>query len=400
MRAAKALVILGSSLTALAVARDAHRHGLRPIVIARHAGIACESRRVLAPASGDANTDLLDLVLRYGAPDHALVATDDDVLRFVASQRAKIDDAYGLVLHPANPVLAAFLEKHRFADWCACNGFRTPRTWRPGTQARPAGLMFPLMLRPNATARSGPGATLPKAVEARSENDLQAWLARFEVHGVEPVVSESLLSEDLIQYSVPFARSGCRMSSFVARKIRPGPRACLQGSYVRLSPNGAIEDLGRQLAIRANYFGIGEVEILHAPAVGRSYLIEVNPRPWLQFGLARAAGKDFLGEVLGMALTYRSPRRQHAWINFRDDRAVVVSGSAGFRRSGLASVAEYLWSLAVADVYAVFDWFDPAPFGAVLAETSRRARRRLAKPFGGRRGLREVARNLLRRPAG
>lgn len=386
------LVILGSSLTALAVARDAHAHGLTAIVVGRTAGIAFKSRRGKPVSVAQSKPDeVLATVTRYGGAGSALVATGDDWLRFVAANRAALDAAFGQVLHPANSVVETFLSKSKFSDWCGRNGLPTPRTWHPGSTPRPEGLKFPVLIRPNETLHARTDLGLPKAVEVHSEAELRDWIERFERHGVCAFVSESLLSERLTQYSVPFARrSDAATLSFVARKLRPEPRECSQGSFVTSTSDAEVEQLGRLAAERAEYYGIGEVEILHAHDSGRNYIIEINARPWLQYALAPATGNDFLGLMLRTASADAPKAHQgrKTWINLRNDRAVAFCESTGSVRQRRLTLGAYLRSLASSNVYAVLDVRDPMPFLDMVSGSFRRVSSRLMPSIARRTGTR------------
>jgi len=348
------LVILGSSLTALAVARDAHAHGIAPIVMDSKAGVAFKSRWVKPVLLRNSNADeIMASVIQSAGAHSALVATGDDWLRFVVARRAALDQAFGTILHPSNRILEICLSKSAFSDWCKVNDLPSPLTWSPDIAERPKALKFPLLIRPRETLHARRDLGLPKAVEVHTEGELRDWIDRFRGKGVAPLVSESLLSHGLTQYSVPFARRADATLSFVTRKVRPGPKNCSEGTFVELATNFEVERLGRLAAERADYYGIGEVEILHLHDSARSYLIEINARPWLQYALAPATGHDFLGLMLGTesAAAPNLRRARKTWINLR--------GDIRHRRLGFGP---YLRSLARSNVYAVFDLRDPMPF--------------------------------------
>jgi predicted ATP-grasp superfamily ATP-dependent carboligase len=359
------LVILGSSLTALAVARDAHAQGVMPVVVDSEAGIAFKSRWVEPVLLPGSNTDeVMACVLQSAGARNALVATGDHWLRFVVARRAALDAAFGQILHPANPMLEICLSKNAFSVWCKANDLPSPRTWSPEVAERPAALKFPMLIRPRETLHSRPNLGLPKAVEVHTESELREWIDRFLGKGVAPLVSESLLAHSLTQYSVPFARRSNTMLSFVARKVRPGPEDCSEGTLVELTTNVEVERLGRLAAERAGYHGIGEVEILHLHDSGKSYLIEINARPWLQYALAPATGHDFLGLMLGTqnAAAPSVRRAEKTWVNLRGDSFVAFSKSNGLVRNRRLGFGAYIRSLARSNVYAVFDLRDPMPF--------------------------------------
>jgi len=284
----------------------------------------------------------------------------------LVQRRDELQAAFDCILHPANDVLRAFLSKSAFADWCGAQNLPSPMAWNPRRTPRPATLEFPMLIRP---CESAPGCSmpgLPKAIEVRTERELEEWRHRFSCAGVAPLISQSLLSQRVVQYSVPFARRASIMLSFVARKIRPAPHDCLQGTLVELAEHPEVERLGRLAAERAGYYGIGEVEILHSEDTGRNYLVEINARPWLQYALAPASGHDFLGFMLESEREPLNGERCDGttWINLRDDRYVTFSrpNGNGSAPSARLPLQEYLRSVASSNVYAVFDMRDPLPF--------------------------------------
>ena len=363
--ALSSLVILGASITGLAVARDAHEHGLRPIVIDSEDGPGLHSRWVL-PVRVNPATDVttLNRILSFGGQHAALISTSDDWSRFVLDHRSALDSSYRTVVQPANATLEVCLDKMAFFKWCAASGLPTPAAWIPGGGPRPESLSFPLLLRPVRTVHSRRDVDLPKALEVSNESELADWLKQFAAKGVVPLVSESLLGRSLEQFSVPFARCNGSMLMFAARKIRPSAQLCQTGTCVELHADERIELLSRTAVERLDYFGIGEVEILRDQQTGRDYLIEINARPWLQYALAPASNHDFLGLVLGLSTAVKKPavRNGKTWVNLYQDLFIAFSRSVGMVRHGHLGLGTYLRSLAHGNVFAFFDWRDLGPF--------------------------------------
>ncbi len=370
---ANALVILGSTITALAVARDAAAHGLAPSIVDTCDGIAFRTRSAdahLLPNADD--VAVVEHLVRLARQTRSLlVATGDVWLRFIMRHRMVLEGDFEAVLHPDNVSLEICLSKVDFARWCRAHALDAPAAWLVGEESRPAELHLPVMIRPAETLHGRESLGLPKAVEARTEAELQTWLERFAGAGIRVLVTESLLAEPVVQYSVPASRSNGRMQTFVARKTRPAPENCSVGTYVELCPHPEVEALARRALDTLDYFGIAEVEVLHVPRTGRSYLIEINARPWLQYALGPASGHDLLGLVTGRpAISPRAERKIGVrWIDFRSDLFACWSRSVGLVRNGKLGLGAYLRSLARANVFALFAWSDLRPWIAhVLRE--------------------------------
>lgn len=357
------LVVLGNTLTALAVVRDAYARGLRPILVDKAWGIACHTRNArvdILDASRHEADHLAHLVTLGGSRTNYLIATGDSWIRFIVRHRSTLDHAYAEVLHANNGVLEICLNKSRFARWCRANEVPAPAAWFVDDEPRPSGLKLPLFVRPADTLHDRPVKGIPKAAQVESESDLAALLQRYAESKVEALVTESLLGQPLVQYSVAVARAGGRTVSFVAEKVRPSPEACSVGTYVCMRPAPEIESSVLHVLEKLGYFGIAEVEVLYAPDSDRHVLIEINARPWLQYALVPASRHDFLGCVLGSTQSDDGRKTGLNWLNLRDDLYVTMSRSVGMVRTGKLSFLSYLASVLSANCHPVFSLRDPA----------------------------------------
>lgn len=371
------LVILGSAVGALAVARNGHRLGLDVVVADHEAGIACASRRassVILPITDNA----LETVASLGreSPHAALLATSDTWLRFVRDHRPALASAFHAILHPRNDVLDICLSKTAFSRWCEANRIPSPRAWTGDDdveahlscpQARRLARQLvspplPVILRPDRTCHDAT-VGVPKAIEAATFDDLDDWRLRFREANVSLALTESLLGRPLVQYSAPFVRTAGKTLLFVAEKRRPTSDRCGVGTYLEARPRPDIEAFARTVVDRLDCDGVGEIEILHDEARGEMHVIEVNPRPWTQYSLSTALGFDFLGEALGRRQGVQTqPARSVRWMDFRNDLYTVLSRSEGMLREGRIGWGEYLRSLLRARAFAKFAWTDPGPF--------------------------------------
>jgi predicted ATP-grasp superfamily ATP-dependent carboligase len=361
------LVVLGSSLTALAVLRNADKNAVPTMLFDTHDGIAAQSRlaariQILKDAP---EVEIRRSILELGEKGtNHLIATSDRWLRFVVAHRADLDKAYQTVLHADNAVLDICLNKPQLASWCEKHAIQTPRRY-PLQQPEDLDTVpveLPVLLRPAISLPAG--TQLPKALEVRRPEQLRDWLQRYRQEGVPVVVTESLLGHRLTQYSVGLARDGARMASFVAIKARPLPEDCAVGTFVELAPNGEVEAMARSVAERLDYFGIAEIEILYCHERRQGYLIEINARPWIQYALAMASGHDFLEFLLAPQRYDRGKERKQGkrWLDMGGDFFNCFSRSVGLVRNGRIGVIPYLKSLVQANVHSKFSLRDPRPF--------------------------------------
>lgn len=358
------LVVLGGTVTGLAVVRDAHRLGIETILICGSHQPAFES--CLATASPVDETDdvsILAALEAVGRPHKgALICDSDRMLRFLRRHLAWIGERFGRVLHPGEDALAVCLDKAACGVWCRAQGLPTPATYAldPGVVDVSTGVQFPVLVRPEET-QHGMGRDLPKAVEIHDAESLRKLLVRFRDANVRPVINASVLRDGLRQYSIGAARRADGESrAVVAEKRRPTPRRCAAGSYVEVVDAPQM----RAIAVRAldalDYIGIAEVEILHDPSTDEAFLIEINARPWAQYPLAARAGVDLLAFVLGREETAR-PVQRPVWIDFSSDLYHALA-SDGMVRGGEMTLWAWLGSLMRANCFAYWHPRDRRPF--------------------------------------
>lgn len=370
------LVILGSTQTALAVVRNAYRLKIKPVVFDTTQGIAAKSVHAeVVIVEEQLDTVVLDKLTQTVKNENTyLIATGDDWLEFIVKYRKQLEQTFRQILHSSNDVLSICLEKKRFSTWCRHNQIPTPRfCTAKEIEADKALLKYPLFVRPVKTRHVEKQINIPKALEINDESDLQYWINYYISAGVEPLISESLLNQNLVQFSVAAARVKDQCLSFVAVKKRPFARSCAVGTYVELSENDVVEALGRNVLDSLDYQGIAEVEILHSLDTAKNYVIEVNARPWLQYTLGLAAGYDFLKFLLqpdSIDLSHRKSKGKF-WVDFNSDFYTCFAKKGGLVRNRDIGKVEYLRSLIKANVFANFDIKDIRPFLFGLRELVR-----------------------------
>jgi predicted ATP-grasp superfamily ATP-dependent carboligase len=380
------LVILGSGVTALAVARCAHRLGMQPVIFDTATELAASSRLVRAEIHPEPWCDsILAALLHLGDKGRSLlISTADAWLQFLILHRPQLESAYARILHPPSHVLSLCLDKGRFADWCMEHGLPAPRRFHLNESGSPDAreLPYPLMVRPAETLHSTADAGTIKAVEVHTREELDAHLKQLTRANRQPVLCESLLGRPLVQHSVGFARHGAHIITVVARKLRPRPEACGPGTLVETADNPAVDALARQVALLLDYQGIGEIEILEDTRSGEYFLIEVNPRPWLQFALGAATGRDLLGLVTRNQ-PQCTPRGSTArWLDLRADLRACFRGPHGLVRTHRLGAWAWLRSIASANVFARWSAADQRPFWREMSDMLRAMRRRSAAGHG------------------
>lgn len=360
------LVVLGSTLTALSLARHCHSLGLDCDVVDSNAGPATFS--VAAKATlieGSLDQEVLESVTalaRIGRS--ALIADSDSWLRWVARFRMQLEQAFERIIHPTNETISACLDKSDFLEWCNDTGLPAPKLYPIPDSNRSENIPFPVMVRPRETLH-GTSSTLPKAAEIRCGKDLGELLDRYNEEDVAATVCESLLRPRMRQFSVGLARNAhCDIRAIVAEKIRPPPAWCAGGTYVIAEHVEDVHDLAVSAANRMDFFGIAEIEILKDEDTQETFLIEINPRPWVQYSLAWRSGFDFLTFILSPQ-DYRPEYEEttgRRWISFRDDLYVALSRSRGMVKMKEMKLWRYVSDLLKANVFAYWAVGDIRPW--------------------------------------
>jgi predicted ATP-grasp superfamily ATP-dependent carboligase len=371
--------MLGTSLTALAVARVAARAGYEVVMLDDRRGPATETRLARFRLMESAEPAVVCVHVKDEArvAGTVLLADSDRWLRFVAPNFAALQACGVTVLHPQPAQLSICLDKTEFLRWCEREQLPAPRLYEPESGSA-AHLQYPLMIRPEASLHAV-ATTLPKAREIPDAASLEQWLSEFASAGVKATVCESLVSPRVRQFSVGAARNRRgEVLIFLAEKVRPLADRCAGGTFVQpVEESAKVAELARQTLDRLDYFGVAEVEILHDEATGRIGLIEVNARPWLQFTLPYACGEDLLAHALERPATRRPTGKGHAWLSFHADLLQCFSRSTGMHKRGEITFTGYVRTLGLADVYLLWDPKDPGPFTRSVGRLFARVWRRL-----------------------
>lgn len=361
------LVILGSSLTALAVVREASLYDVETVLIDSEKDITYYSSIPRKKYFGiSKNKECLQCIKKITDDyDVSLVATSDRWLSFIIDFRSELDNIC-TILHANNEILQLCLDKKQFSDWCVLQGVSVPRPYsiEELNRLELQNIKLPLLMRPQN--KGDLDSSIPKTVNVTTASEMSEWIGRFQRKGIEPSISESLLGDDLLQYSVGISRKGCETRSLVLVKRRPLPEDCAVGTYVEQVDNKDIEYFALEIIEKLDYQGIAEVEILHSLTRGRNYVIEINARPWIQFSVSKTSGVNLLEHWLCCESLNNSrplkPLKKAVWINFTGDLFVCFSRSMGVVKGGRLAFLEYFRSLLMVNACSKFSIKDPVPF--------------------------------------
>ncbi len=363
------LFVLGSSLTSLAIIRDAARSNIKCIVIDTDQDIASSSSLAKFFLVGKSQGEMFELLksLCVAGKNYTLIATSDKWLNFIINNRDELGKYIENILHANNKALDICLNKRQFSDWCNKNGISTPYLYSDNEasfsylQREIQEHKKRIFLRPVNSSAAQRQFT-PKALEISDIDNLKKWVEHFKKSNVSFVVTESLLSEELIQYSIPFLRTEKEFTCLTAIKARPEANDCAVGTYVYSIQAPELETLAFEVTSKLDYLGMGEIEVLYSVSNSRYYVIEINARPWLQYELVVKAGCQYLASlVLNQQYKHNIRKDNVYWLSFVDDFYVCFSKSTGYVRSRKISLYRYIQSLWRANAHPVLSFRDPTP---------------------------------------
>ncbi|MBI4516119.1 MAG: hypothetical protein HY699_09940 [Deltaproteobacteria bacterium] len=297
-------VIIPDNLTALGLVRSLAARGVPCTVAATSAlGPAQYSRYSRAVAcppaeAGRAFVEGLSAIGRGLATRPVLFVADESTLMAVARHRQELAAYYRLTI-PAAAQLAGLQSKLRLYELAAAAGVPTPETWEINGDEVPAGLPYPLVLKPehrviwtgNSCLRSFREEFGAKALLVRDATAAQQVVTRAHALGFALLLQRPIAGAvtDLVTAGVFAGHDGTR-ALFTARKLAQVPHDFGDGSVVEGVPLPAVEALTWRLVDHAGFVGLADIEFKHDAADGQLRLLDFNPRPWLWIELAARCG--------------------------------------------------------------------------------------------------------------
>ncbi|MCC6536723.1 MAG: hypothetical protein IT162_04185 [Bryobacterales bacterium] len=373
-------VILNMHYTGLAMARSLGRRGIPVIGLSAQKSVYGAWTRYAevrqTPDSRDEPEDLYTALLslaRELGPGAVLFPTRDHDVVFLDRYRRELTPHFQLIL-PGEEALHVALDKGLTYEAALRAGVATPATWTVNSAADLAAILgsirFPCVLKPveaHHWRQQGKWEAVGsrKAICLDSAAELtQAYRGIAAAEG-RALVQEAIPGGDdaLLAVGCYVRRDGSWGGAFGARKLIQTPAGYGTGCVLESADCSALVEPTRRLLAAIGFRGIAEVEYKRHAVTGEHQLIEINPRPWDQHGLGRAAGVEvcYLAycDATGQALAAGEPgdRRASKWIA-EDAFLIEALRLAGRRDPGLKRL---LAAAAGRRMYGIWDWADPLP---------------------------------------
>jgi D-aspartate ligase len=351
-------------------------------------------RRTLAAPDAAVDPDgLVVALLRFGSslgPRPVLFVDNDEDLLFVSRYREPLSECYRFAL-PSPELLEDLVDKRRFATLAGRLNLPTPETHVivKGTATSDPHLRawdrFPCIVKP-ALRTHWFGSRLAdhvidaqKAICVRSAAELQALAPALEDHPSDFILQALIegAEQQLVSYHA-YVVEGAVIADFTGRKVRTAPRKYGFSTYVEITDDERVREVGRDIVTRMGFHGVIKLDFKEDSRDGRLYLLEANPRFNLWHHPGAIAGVNLPALVYSDLVSPGSqrPEVQRARAGVRWMWA--FADLREYREAGERPGLHWLRELAGADVVEDLCWSDPLPGAARLAKQLHRRMGRAA----------------------
>jgi len=372
---APAVVINMDCFTGLQSIRILAQRGVPIIGVAKDAAHYCSRTNFCKQKTyvDTMTTALIDKLVEMGPtlPEKGVLfpCADTSVL-LISEYRERLDPWYHIAL-PDHDSVATLMDKQSFIEYGLEQNLPIPQVFflRSRSDAEEAAdkIRYPCIMKPTLKSKRWEENAKYKAYTV---NDAAELLRTYDEHAslTDVLMVQRFVhgSEDA-QYTCNcyFGRDGQPLVSFVSRKLRQWPHRTGTASLSVACRNTEVEHATLNLFSKANYRGLGYLEVKQDAEDGKYYIIEPNiGRPTGRSALAEASGVELLYsmycELTGAPLPENRTQDDSTikWIYFRRDLQSAVK----YWRNGELTLRQWCQSLRGRKVDALFHLKDLRPF--------------------------------------
>jgi predicted ATP-grasp superfamily ATP-dependent carboligase len=337
-----------------------------------------------------ATVALLAWAGKQAEPPVVFYQGDHDLLA-MSRYRRRLAPHIRCVLPPEN-LVEDLVDKLRFAALAERLALPVPPTLslRRGASFEPDARRwdrFPCVLKPamrthwfGSALQLAAIGTTQKALRIESRGELEHLLPLLATHETDFIVQAAIEGgeERILSYHAYVRPGGEVVAEFTGKKVRTSPRRYGVSTYVEITDDPTLKQLGRRLLERLGFCGVLKMDFKQSERDAQIYLLEINPRFNLWHHPATVAGlclpELFYRDCIepGSARASGSMRVGVRWISPREDRRALDE----YRAVGEISLARWFFQIVTADVNEDFTLRDPLPG---LAEIVGIAKRKLGR---------------------
>jgi predicted ATP-grasp superfamily ATP-dependent carboligase len=292
----------------------------------------------------------------------------DAQLAFVHDRRGPLGEQFAFLLND-DGLTRALIDKELFSTFARRVGVPVPATSRGDDLDGVRRLRPPLVVKPRSKVRWGHlHDVLGGCSKARVFRSTETLLddTGFRTHAADLLVQEQVpgKTSDLVSFHGFVDANGRLLGAFCGRKIRTYPDVAGESSFIELTRDPAVFEIGRDTALRLGLRGVFKIDMIRDPRTFALFVLEVNARYnlWSYLGAAHGVNLPHIAYDLlihGRASTPPLYLPRYRWLNFyRDAKACREAKGAGALR--YAKWAKSI--LSSRKIYEAFAWDDPAPF--------------------------------------
>ena len=365
----KQVIIIGSHIQALGLARQASRMGVNVVLfIEERTSVARFSNAVHRTVWFRSLNRLGEYLEPYEDSDTLLFPTADPYVEYMAEHYDTLKEHFYMGI-PTPELVELFCDKRNAYKFCDANGIPHPASCYPenldDVKRLSAGLTYPVVVKP-AVMHSFRKLIGKKAYRCDTPEDLIARCAEID----KKIPISSILIQEFLSggpktlYSFgAFAVDGEPKAWVMANRIRQNPMDFGNSTtFAFTCENPELEEVARHILKMTNYTGLAEVEYMYDERTKKYKFMEINTRAWKWHSISTGIGFGFLSEMIhylnGEPGDFKPEHKDMAWADRLTDATIILKESLKGRMNPIAAIRTCLRPT----VRAVWDWRDPLPF--------------------------------------
>jgi predicted ATP-grasp superfamily ATP-dependent carboligase len=296
--------------------------------------------------------------------------TDLDVV-WLSRFRDRLSEHFRLIL-PDSELVEDLVDKARFYEQSANWGIPIPETRiidnTHSIEEQCANWnSFPAILKPISRTAVWHDAVGKgnKALHIRGEVELQSVLRKLNRHSGFLILQAAVSGgeENVVSYHAYVRKDHDIVMQFTGCKIRTSPRQYGLSTYLEITDDEEVLELGRSIVEKIDFHGVLKIDLKRDDRSGKLFVLEINPRFNLWHHPGTVAGVPIPEAVYwdcvdpSKAITAANARPGVRWMAPMSD----ISAFAEYRDAGEISLIRWLYQLFTVEVDEGFLFSDLNP---------------------------------------
>lgn len=368
----KNVVILGSHIQALGLARQAHAIGVRAILmIPDKYSVAYYSNTISRTVLYESLEDLYRHICFYKTieKENLLFPTNDEMIEFLSIHYDEFNNSFFMGI-PNPGIIELFNNKRNSYQFCEANQIPCPHSWYPNSikeiEQIAERINYPVIIKPSVMY-SFHRLFGKKAFRCNNKDELieRAKMISKQFALDKILIQEFLCGGPKYLYSYgTFAVNGIPKASIMANRIRQNPMDFGNSTTFAITCDiPEIKQSAEYILNLTKYFGLAELEFMYDMNSNVYKFIEVNTRAWKWHSISNQLGFSFLvemihffnGEVVESQFNFT---KRVAWTERLTDFTIILKELIKGRISLFAAIQSY----RINKEYAVWSSKDVKPF--------------------------------------